>query len=303
MSTTKYIKAAVCILFTAGLMATAPDKANAQLTGLQSQYFDNQYLANPAMAGFEKGLIINLGYQSQWTTIPGNPKLQDGSVDYSADRVGLGFLLNADQTGLISRTRAMGTFAYHLPVSETGKLHFGVSFGLNDTYIDYSKINGDQGDVEVSLFNQRRVYLDGDLGVAYTDNNWNLQAAIPNLGSVVFNTQGTNLDVDRATFFTAASYKFDLAEDGTGMTLEPKAVYRGISGFANILDAGANLAMPGYHFNVFAMYHTNQSATAGVGVDIESVRLLFSYTNNTGPLHSYANNTFEFGVRVNIRKQ
>jgi type IX secretion system PorP/SprF family membrane protein len=303
MKTTKYIKAAVCILFTAGLMVTASNKANAQLTGLQSLYFDNQYLGNPAMAGIDKGLKVNLGYQAQWTTIPGSPKLQDGSVDFNAgDNVGLGVLVNADQTGLISRTRAMGTFAYHLPISETGKLHFGVSFGLNDTYIDYSKINGDQGDVSVSLFNQRRVYLDGDLGVAYTDGHWNLQASIPNLGSVVFNTQGTNLDVDRATFFSAASYKIDLGgSDGT--SIEPKAVYRGISGFSNILDAGANFAMPSYHFNVFAMYHTNQSATAGAGFDIENVRLLFSYTNNTGPLRSYANNTFEFGLRVNIHKQ
>lgn len=296
-----HIKAAVCFLFTIGLVVAASNTAKAQLTGLQSSYFDNQYLTNPAMAGFNKGVILNLGYQTQWTTIPGSPKLQDGSIDFNAnDRVGIGFVLNADQTGLISRTRAMGTFAYHLPITETGKLHFGVSLGMNDTYIDYSKINGDQTDVSVAAFNQRRTYVDGDLGVAYTDGTLNLQAAVPNLGSVVFNTDGSNLNVDRATFFTAASYKFNLTDGG--MSIEPKAVFRGIKGFTNIVDAGANFAAPDYHFNIFAMYHTNQSATAGAGVDIDNVRVLFSYTNNTGSLRSYANNTFEFGLRVNFHK-
>src|ERR1700753_228065 len=156
MKIIKYIKVAACALFTTGLMMVAPNKANAQLTGLQSQYFDNQYLANPAMAGLGQGFKINMGYQTQWTTIPGSPKLQDGSVDFNTgNNVGVGFVLTGDQTGLISRTRAMGTFAYHLPITETGKLSFGVSFGLNDTYIDYSKINGDPNDVQVSLFNQR----------------------------------------------------------------------------------------------------------------------------------------------------
>jgi len=300
----KTLKITGYIIFTIALMIVVNTRqASAQLAGLQSIYFENQYLANPAMAGIEKGLNLNLGYQQQWTTTPGSPKLQDFTADYNAgNHVGLGFMINNDDAGLISRTRIMGTYAYHLPVSEESKLSFGLSFGINDSYIDYSKVNGDQGDASVALFNQRRVYADGDLGVSYTSKGLNLQAALPNLNSTFFNTEGTNLDVDRATFYTAASYKFPLDAENDNFTLEPKVAFRGVKGYDDIGDIGGNVVMKEYGFNISALYHTNQSFSVGIGIDLKPIHLLFSYTNNTGPLSTYANNTFEFGVKYMLFK-
>ena len=295
------IKITSSLIFTALLMVLGSQKASAQLTGLESVYFDNQYLANPAMAGIENGLNLNLGYQAQWTSLPGSPKLGNFSADYnSGNRVGLGFMVNNDDAGLISRTRIMATYAYHLPVSENHKLNFGLSAGINDAYIDYSKVNGDQGDPAVELFNQRRVYFDGDLGISYTGSGINLQAALPNIGSEIFNTTGTNLDVDRATFFTSASYKFALSADNDLYSLEPKVVYRGIKGFQNIADIGGNLSFNEFNLNLFALYHTNQSATAGVGLGLSQIRIMFSYTYNTGQLGVYGNDTVEFGLKYMI---
>jgi len=280
-------------------------QANAQLAGLQSIYFDNQYLANPAMAGLDKGLNLNAGYQAQWTSVPGGPRLQDLTADYnSGNRVGLGFIVNNDATGLISRTRILGTYAYHLPVSETGKLNFGLSFGVNDSYIDYSKINGDQGDVSVGLFNQRRIYLDGDVGIAYTtESGLNIQAAVPNLGSILFNSDGSNLAVDRSTFYTAISYKYQLG-DYTRITVEPKLAYRGVKGFQDIADIGGNLTLDDYGLNMMGLYHTNKAFTAGIGFNLplSPIRVLFSYTGNAGALGYYANNTFEFGLKYMLFK-
>jgi len=283
------------------LLFTGAPHAWAQLTGLQSMYFENQYLANPAMAGLNKGLNLNLGYQQQWTSLPGSPKLEDFTIDFNpGNKVGLGLIVNSDISGLINDTRIMGTYAYHLPVSETAKLNFGLSAGINDTYIDYGRISGDQGDASVALFNQRKAYFDGDLGIAYTSKGFNAQVAIPNLGSTIFNTQNTNIDVDRATFYTAVSYLIPLSGQNDSFSVEPKVAYRGIKGFQNIADAGFNLVMNDYHLNLTGIYHSNQSVTAGVGIDLQPVRLLFSYTNNTGPLHSDANNTFEFGIKYSF---
>jgi type IX secretion system PorP/SprF family membrane protein len=289
------------------LIMAGTRQASAQLTSFQAMYFQNQYLANPAMAGMDKGLNLSTGYQREWTTIAGGPRLQNFTIDYnSGNRVGLGFIVNADQSGLIDRTRIMGTYAYHLPLSDNSKLNFGVSFGINDSYIDYGKLQGDPGDVSVQLFNQRRVYVDGDLGIAYTSNGFNVQVAMPNLGSIIFNKQVDNLDVDRSTFYTAASYLIPLSTNSGSFTLEPKVAFRGIKGFQSIVDAGANLVMTDYNFSVLGMYHSNESATIGVGFELKPVALVLSYTNNTGPLRSYANNTFEVGIKyaiVNIGKQ
>jgi len=286
------------------LIIIGGQQAEAQLTTFHSMYFENEYLANPAMAGLQKGLNIDLGYQQQWTNVPGAPKLQNATADYNAgNNVGLGINVNADQAGLISTTRVMATYAYHLPLNgNNSKLNFGLSFGINDTYIDYNKIVGDAGDVEATNFNNQGVYVDGDLGISYTSSTLTVQGAVPNVRSVFFPKAGEDLDVDRSTFFTAASYKFIPDNESNSITIEPKVAFRGIKGFDNILDAGANLDMTSYDFNVSTMYHTNQTITFGVGLNLPETDLLFAYTYNTGPLSSYANNTFEFGVKLKLFK-
>lgn len=301
METSHHIK--IAIVITAFLLVTFNAKqAYAQLTGFHSQYFQNEYLVNPAMAGMEKGLNLNLGYQTQWTSIPGGPKLQNLTADYnSGNRVGLGVSINSDQAGLISRTRAMLTYAYHLPLSgDDNKLNFGLSLGINDTYIDYSKIVGDAGDQEVQGYNDRQVYIDGDFGISYTSKRFTIQGTLPNLKSIFFPIEGENLDVDRSTFFSAVSYKMPFNSEYNSLTIEPKVAFRGVKGFDNIVDAGINLDMTSYHFNLSGIYHSNQTVTFGAGLDLQTTQLLFAYTNNTGPLKSYANNTFEFGLRLKL---
>jgi type IX secretion system PorP/SprF family membrane protein len=297
------IRAVMIMSVLCALLCAGAQQAHAQLSGLQSMYYMNQYLANPAMAGLDKGLNLNMGYQNQWTSIPGSPKLQSFTADYnSGNNVGLGLNLNSDQAGLINRTRVMGTYAYHLPLSDgNNKLNFGLSLGVNDTYIDYNKVVGDQGDVSVQNYNQHNLYVDGDFGVSYTSNELNVQAALPNLKSVFFNNSDeNNLDVDRATFFTALSYKIHVDNGISNFGLEPKVAFRGVKGFDNILDAGVNMVMYDYNINFSAMYHTNKSATLAFGLDLDNLGFMAAYTNNTGPLTMYANNTFEFGVKLKL---
>jgi type IX secretion system PorP/SprF family membrane protein len=287
----------IYVLIVITLLTAGIHRVSAQAT-FQSAYFQNQYIVNPAMAGFEKGLNLNLGLQQQFNSVPGSPKMQNFTADYRpGDNVGLGLNVNSDQSGLISRTRVMATYAYHLPVGEEDKLNFGLSFGINNVYIDYNKIVGDPNDVSVGLFNRRTVYVDGDLGLAYTSSRLTVQGAVPNLRSIFFKDD-QELQALRNTFFTAISYKLPLS--GNNFTVEPKLAYRGVKGFDDIFDAGANLDMPDYNLSVSGFYHSNKSATLGVGISFKPVNVLLAYSNNTGSLNSYANNTFELGLKINL---
>src|SRR5579872_6153168 len=106
----------------------------AQLNPYQAIYFQDRYLANPAMAGLDKGLNINLAYQQQWSSFPGAPKQQSFTAEYQAtDKVGLGLIVNDEQSGLFRQSRIMGSYAYHLPLNgQNQKLNFGLSVGIND---------------------------------------------------------------------------------------------------------------------------------------------------------------------------
>jgi type IX secretion system PorP/SprF family membrane protein len=286
-------------------------RANAQITNIQSVFFQNQYLINPAMAGMEAGLNLNMNYHQQWTDVPGSPRLTTFTADYnSGNKVGLGLNIYNDKAGLINRTRIMGTYAYHITLNDKGdKLNFGASFGLNDAYIDESSIIGDPGDLAIPEFNQHGVYADGDLGVSYTSNKFNFQFALPNLKRVFFKSASDDVDVEASTFYTALSYKFQLSNDFnySVFTFEPKIAYRGVTGFNNIFDVGFNLYRntfeDKYQVNILGIYHTDNSITLGAGVDFHNIGLLFSYSYNTGPLSTYANNTFELGINLKFPKK
>ncbi|SFD61412.1 type IX secretion system membrane protein, PorP/SprF family [Chitinophaga sp. CF118] len=293
-----------CLFITAGLEAGAQSLGNSQalLEPSGTQYFQNQYLANPAMAGLEKGLHLNAAYRRQWNGIDGAPVTKFFTADYAVgNRVGVGLNVFNDVAGLINRTRMGLTYAYHLPLNNPDQqLHFGLSVALNVQRIDYKNLDGDVNDPSVTAFNRRTNYFEGEYGMAYTDTKLTIQASLPNVRSLF--TGDNNKTVDGGgIFFTAASYKFPL--DETITSIEPKICYRGVSGYDNIIDAGVNVALLNNVANVMAMYHSSKSVTAGIGVNIlKTVAIQAMYTAQTGGVKTTVDGTYEVGVTVDLFK-
>lgn len=276
--------------------------ATAQLNPLADSYYQNQYLSNPALAGLSNELHINLGLRQQWSNIPGGPKTQSLTADYgTAGKVGLGLSVQNEETGLIKRTAAKATYAYHLPLNDNSqKLHFGLSLGFSDDQLMSGMVEGDPNDVAISRFNERKLYLDGDFGLAFTSNHLNIQAAIPNTKSF-FKTDENQSTADLASFYSAISYKLFLPNALDGFTIEPKIAFRGIHNFDNIIDAGANITMANNAVNVLAMYHSSKSTTIGMGVNVKSFgTLTAAYTTSTAALQGYTNGYFQVGVQLNF---
>lgn len=303
MNTSLNRVAAMGIMSIAFLLSTKTAKA--QLNPLSGIYFQNEYLGNPAMAGINQGLNLNMGFRQQWSTIPGAPKTHSLTADYgTGKKVGIGLNIYNDEAGLIKRTRVMGTYSYHLPLNdETQKLRFGISLGFMDDRVMSEQINGDQNDVSVGKFNQRETYIDGDFGVAYTTERLTIQAAIPNMKSFL-QKESTVSVADRSTFFSAASYKFYFPEALDGFGVEPKVAFRGVHGFDNIFDFGANFTVANKAANVIAVYHSSQSATIGLGAIIKSVgSITANYTTATAALSNYTGGNFELSLQLSLTKR
>jgi len=279
-------------------------EAKAQLNPLSAIYFQNQYLANPAMAGVEEGLLIDLAYRQQWSSMPGAPVTQSITTTYNGGkRVGLGISAFNEEAGLLKRTRVMGTYAYHLPLNGEGsKLSFGISLGFMDQRIMNENIDGNPNDN--SLGNYRRdTYIDGDFGAAFTSKGLNVQMALPNLKYVVKQDEQVNGAVDRATFFSSVSYKFTLSEGEDGVGLEPKVCFREVQNFKNLLDIGTNLTLANNKVNVLGMYHSSRSATIGMGVNCSpALHINGLYTSQASEIRSFINGNFEINLKLNVSK-
>jgi type IX secretion system PorP/SprF family membrane protein len=284
---------ALCII-----LLSISEYAVAQLNPLGAQYYNNQYLANPAFAGQTQGLKLNGAYRKLWAGIPGAPTTQSITADYGFTKVGVGINVNNETAGLLKYTRALASYAYHIPFNKEGtRLSFGLSLGLLSQRVDRDEINGNPDDITVGEYGDRN-YFDGDFGAAFTTGGLTLQAAVPNLKSFFKKDDIKTADV--VTFFSAASYRIPL---NNGMELEPKIAYRGVKGFDNLFDVGTQFALADKKFMLMGFYHSNESATFGFGVDLKKRYLLSGmYTTQTAPLGGHTNGSFEINLRVALGK-
>lgn len=273
---------------------------HAQLNPLSSQYYTNRYVINPAFAGANNGLRINGAYRKLWDNVPGAPVTQNLTADYGFGKVGVGLNMSNESAGLQRQTRIVGSYAYHLPLNANNQqLHFGLSVGFMNQRLENADIYGNPNDPMVGLYNDRKTYLDGDFGIAYTSDKLSIEGSLPNLKSF-FKKDVIKL-ADVATFYSAISYKITLSEGMEGIALEPKVAYRGVKGFDNIFDLSAQAWIANKQVFLMGVYHSSENATFGIGVDFKRKYLISGmYTTQTSALSAYTNGSFELNLRLSV---
>lgn len=271
---------------------------------MPSVYFQNQFLANPAMAGLDTGLNLNVGYRKQWTDVKDGPVTAMLTADYKIDRkMSAGLTIYSDRAGVLNHTRVGLSYAYHLPLNEekNERLHLGLTLGVDNKRIQRSKIIGDQDDPSVDAFNRRDNYFEADFGMAYTNKQLTIQAALPNLAST-FRNKKDEESVNTTMCYAAVSYKFGTQSEQVS-SLEPKVAVRGVRGYKSIVDIGANVSLARNFANVFAMYHTSNSVTAGIGFHFkETVEVQMSYTSQTAGVKTNVDGNFGLNVKIRLFK-
>lgn len=274
--------------------------ALAQLSPMGNMYFYNQYLGNPAMAGATEKVNLNLLFRKQFNEVPNAPIYQMFTGEFAyTDRAAVGLNVDLSKSGLINYTRIMGTYAYHLPVSNTGKLHFGISVGVAKESINSADITAENYDPVVNRFNDKGYRLDGDFGVAFTDEKLNVQATWLNLHNQLNTDPNFVAGINYATFLTAASYKIPAGKD---LTVEPKVVYRGIKGMDNIVEGGFGLTYQ-QKFNLFGLYHSTNNATVGLGFKYDQFNISGIYSIGPSAIRSFTGGDFEIGLGWTLKKK
>lgn len=271
----------------------------AQINPYIASYYTNPYLANPALAGLQNGTNINLAYRSQWNDIPGAPILQSATIDYGFDKTGLGLTINYDKAGLQKQTQILASYAYHLPLNSISELHFGLSIGFRNQRLDNTEIIGNSNDQQIGVYNERKTFIDGDFGIAFSSKKFKIELAFPNLKDR-FKKDVIN-SVDVQTFYSAMSYEIDLDIEKNTASIEPKLAYRGVKGFKDIIDAGAMLSALDKKIMLMAIYHSDKSASFGIGLDyLKKYLFLFSYSTQNTELSSYTAGNFEINLRLKL---
>ena len=267
-------------------------KAVGQTNPLLNQYFNNTYLANPAMAGAIAGGAVDLAFRAQWGNIPGSPVMQNLTATYGWERVGLGLSMNLDKAGLQSQTRVLASYAYHLPISSEGKLHFGISAGFMNQRINIQDLIGDPNDNQVGAYNaDHRTYFDGDFGLGLTTRGLDLDFSLVNLQNL-WRRDNFKL-VNTPVAYAAAGYKINLGQS----IFQPKVAYRSFTKIDDIIDVGGQFGIANQQVLFTAMYHTNKAASFGLGMHYKNKYLInTAYNTPTGSLSRFSGASFEVNL-------
>ncbi|WP_167343712.1 type IX secretion system membrane protein PorP/SprF [Pedobacter borealis] len=148
------------------------------------------------------------------------------------------------------------------------RFHFGLSAGIMAQRLIADEINGNPNDDLVGRYNQRAAHFDGDFGLALTKGRICIEASLPNLRNLLWKDEGNVVDLP--TFYSAISYKIPVND----AEIEPKIAFRGIKGFDNIWDAGAQLGFAKKQLLLNGIYHSSGSTSFGIGMDYQKKYLI-----------------------------
>lgn len=102
-----------------------------------TNYLLNQYYYNPALAGSENVHKASLGYRNQWAGFSGAPVTMNANFYGSwanQRKHGYGISIVSDKSGLLQNTNFYLNYAYHINLSDSIRLGFGIKPG----YLQYN---------------------------------------------------------------------------------------------------------------------------------------------------------------------
>lgn len=275
-------------------------RSYSQISLLDAQFFQNRYLANPAMAGLEGGLRVNLGYRYQWGNIAGAPRDQNFTLDHRNNRVGTGLSVINSKAGDLSHTKVYATYSYQLPLDNgSSSFHFGWNLGVQSVSLNTQNIIGDLNDQNISRFNNRKALLDGDFGFGYTNKNFSIDGAVYSLkNQIVKDLNDLNVGTDFNLFYVGTSYSILM----TDWRINGKVAFRKIRNFTDLVDIAAEVRTSNNKLGFTGIYHTNKSSTFGISyLHKNEWQFLSMYNTAQTPVANYLNGTFEIALQVNLQ--
>lgn len=311
------------------LFLLSPIITRAQQKPHYTQYLMNQYILNPAITGIENYTDVKLSHRHQWVGIndapvttyfsihgplgksdlrttatsfevPGeNPRGKDYWAEYTPAKPhhGIGMQIINDRTGPLNRFSAMGTYAYHVGISNKTNLSAGLGAGISNISLNSGKLVFDVP-VDPAVYGTgilNKVKLDINAGLYLYSSDYfvglSVQQVVPQ--KVRFYDGAINTTEDGKLiphFFGTAGYRFLVTDD---LNLTPSVMMKYINPLPVQFDLNAKLQYRDLLW-VGAGYRVKDGFNGMVGVNIaNTMNIGYSYDYNTSEINNFSKGTHE----------
>ncbi|HET6243594.1 MAG: type IX secretion system membrane protein PorP/SprF [Bacteroidetes bacterium] len=260
-----------------------------------NHYFRNPYLYNPSTAGIN-GLNLFAIHKSQWTSIPGAPKLNlltlDGPI--MNEKAGFGLLVSDDKRGITKRTDVNATFSYKVKFSDVSFLSFGFSGVYINTRLLFNEVIVSHSEDPMILgMNAQSGVFDAVTGLTLKLNKFQLGIAVPQILESKAEFSEVSFYQYKRHYLASAGYNF-VVNSEKEISVTPLALAKLIPGAPVQYDV--NLTADWKNTGWFGVsYRSSYGAGVNVGVRIlEKLSVGYSFDINTGPVSNFVGLGHEF---------
>lgn len=277
------------LVFVAGL-------GKAQQLPQFSQFMFNQYAFNPAYAGVTPTWEAVTNNRYQWGGITDAPRTFTLSAQgpFKKENMAIGGYVYTDNVGPTRRLGFQTSYSYHVKLTQTIKLSFGLSVGFNQWILDADKITTyDPGDFYFSNGLLKSTDFDGSFGLYLYHADWHFGAAVAQMMHNKLSflaTQTGSESYMEDHFYVHGGYTFRIGED---WTIDPIALLK--IGLPAPLKFDISLRTTYKNAVWIGLgYRTNDALTGMLGFCFKDMlRIGYSYDFTTTDLKNYSSGTHE----------
>ena len=295
------------------ILLLVPGNLAAQQLPLYSQYKNNGFLLNPAMAGYDGYTSINLTARKQWLGFTDSPLTYSASaqtrlmrrsyriknrgrnnrlISSTKGRVGLGGFVFSDVNGLVSRTGIQFSYAYHIYMYRN-QLSFGLAGQAFQYKIDraristYSELINSGGDPVIESDLNYVAYIpDANVGVFWTSPEFYLGISANQLFQSKLKLGSSALGNLRLLrhYYLMGGYRF--INRRSGFDVEPSFLLK----TTEQLMPQADITLKLYYqtdYWIGATYRTNGTIAAMFGVRAENIYVGYAYDYALSAIRKY----------------
>ena len=290
----------IAILFFGGLVGVVVGQ---QLPHF-SQYVQNDFLLNPAIAGSKKYNPVRLSFRSQWAGFKDAPMTQVASIHGEIIKgMGLGSVLFNDVTGPVSRAGVQLAYAYHFKVGDFNKISIGMAGLLYQHVLDKGALTLDEpDDMAIQGGKERRFTADAIFGVAYTSETLYGGFSAPQLfqSRLDFSEEddGSVSNLMRHYFLTLG-YTFRLGAD---YFLDPSVLFKAAEkGSPPQLDVNLRFLYKDLLWAGLSYRHT-ESVVVMAGIQKNNFLVGYSYDITLSNISKHSTGSHEIMLGLNFPK-
>lgn len=154
----------------------------AQQLPLSNQYTINKFSLSPAYAGTVEGFEIFGSYRNEWMNIQGAPESKMVSANgIIYKNMGLGGTISSSQAGIFQDLSASVSYAYHVRLSGSHLLSFGVGLGMLESRVNIAGSAAQSDPVAANNADVNSMVMDAGFGILYRFKSMHVALSIPRM--------------------------------------------------------------------------------------------------------------------------